>query len=82
MTKQGKRVTHAIAKILAIAALFLPLASYSALLMSTHGVDRDVLNLAWSEQTLILVLLLLPALTLRHLRMLPAPTVTPHEMEF
>jgi len=82
----GKRVAQAIPKflvlkILAIAALFVPLASYVALLMSSHGIHRNVLSLGWAEQSLMLVLVLLPALTLRHLRVIPASPATPHEME-
>lgn len=83
---QGKRVAQAIPKfwvlkILAIAALFVPLASYVALLMSSHGIHRNVLSLGWAEQALMLALVLLPTLTLRHLRLIPASPAAPHEME-
>ena len=74
-------MVHSILKILLIAALFVPLASYTGQQINMHGPDRDILILAWDEQVLLLTLIFVPALVLRYMRIFHAPSTPPHEME-
>lgn len=77
----GRQLSGIILKLFAIIIFFIPLLVYSAYLMAAHGDQVNVVHLAFTEQSIILALLLLPIFAWRHFDVFSARRPDAHASE-